>query len=174
MLKITLDHNCLIESNESSSNGKRIRGLISSSSYQCYIANIGASELLPGRVRPTNYNEFETALSMLGLDHLPRLEPMALMDVSFFNRCIMVSDEMVTLSENIRDILFPSLSSTTTTNSRSSLNHLCDIHTMWCHIHYGNDIFLTMDRNYKKQSKETKLIALGAKRIAGPLEINIS
>ena len=54
---------------------------------------------------------------------------------------------------------------------RKWLNRICDIHTMWCHIQNENDIFLTTDRNFKKETKAPKLIALGAGRICHPSEL---
>ena len=51
------------------------------------------------------------------------------------------------------------------------LNRQCDVHSMWCHIRNGNEVFLTTDRNFTKKSKLTKLIDLGAGRICHPNEL---
>ena len=50
------------------------------------------------------------------------------------------------------------------------MNQLCDVHTLWCHIHYGCDVFVTMDRNFYKVTKRQALADLGAKRIIRPVE----
>ena len=55
--------------------------------------------------------------------------------------------------------------------SRAWLNRKCDVLSMWCHIHYGNDVFVTSDGNFHKATKLPRLIALGAKRIARPEEM---
>jgi len=39
---------------------------------------------------------------------------------------------------------------------------------MWCHIHYGSDIFVTRDQDFLKHSIKSRLEALGAKKIATP------
>ena len=35
----------------------------------------------------------------------------------------------------------------------------CDVLTMWCHIHYSNDVFITNDRNFHKATKNLSLSA---------------
>jgi hypothetical protein len=45
------------------------------------------------------------------------------------------------------------------------LNRLCDAHSLWCHIHYKNELFLTSDGNFMKKTKLPRLLALGAGRI---------
>jgi hypothetical protein len=47
-------------------------------------------------------------------------------------------------------------------------NHKCDVLAMWCHIHYGGDVFVTTDRNFMKASKQQRLEALGAREIQTP------
>jgi hypothetical protein len=85
---------------------------------------------------------------------------------------------MSTFHFTIHDILFGNPQSSTSFNlesepntDRKKLNQLCDSQGIWCHIQYGNDVFLTTDRNFTKVTKLPKLIALGAKRICHPGEL---
>lgn len=48
------------------------------------------------------------------------------------------------------------------------LNRICDVQTMWCHLQYENDVFVTSDRNFHKATKTPRLIAMGAGRISTP------
>jgi hypothetical protein len=50
-------------------------------------------------------------------------------------------------------------------------NRKCDILGLWCHIHYKNDIFITGDKNFHKETKKPSLIKLGAKSILLPSEL---
>lgn len=54
---------------------------------------------------------------------------------------------------------------------RKWLNRICDVHGMWCHIYHGNDVFLTTDSNFMKETKRPQLIALGAGSICHPQDL---
>ena len=57
-------------------------------------------------VRPDQYEKFEELLERAGIAHLPRLHPLMIWDVTFWDRAIWASDEMIKLSDAIRDVLF--------------------------------------------------------------------
>ena len=57
-------------------------------------------------------------------------------------------------------------------NARRDRNRLCDVLTMWCHLKYKNDVFLTNDPNFKKQTKLPPLLKLGAGQICAPGEMH--
>jgi hypothetical protein len=178
-MKITIDHNCLVDIENVTGQGQATLKLARSADHECFIVNIGASELRQKGIRPDTYDLFDFFIRGLGLAHLRRLDPMMLIDVGFFDHGIMASDEMVQLSESIGKILFPQpLNSDVVIESspygalgRKQLNHSCDIHTMWCHIYYGNHVFLTSDRNFHKSSKRSQLQKLGADLIMTPTEM---
>jgi hypothetical protein len=46
----------------------------------------------------------------------------------------------------------------------------CDVLTLWSHIWYDGDIFVTRDDNFCKQMKKSKRIELGVGRILRPTE----
>jgi hypothetical protein len=177
-MKITLDHNCIIDLEKRTGIGKKIEEIVSHPGNQCFVVNIGASEMRQNGVRPDHYEKFEELLKSAGIERLPRLNPIAIIDVTFIDKCVFADDEMIKLSTEIESVLFPDQSNVDiatlgldSPQGRKWLNRLCDVHTMWCHIKYGNEVFLTADANFKKQTRLPKLIALGAGQIRHPNEL---
>ncbi len=178
LMKITLDHNCIIDLENRTEIGRKIKEIVSRPGNQCFVVNIGASEMRQKGVLPDHYEKFEELLKSAGIEQLPRLDPMGIIDVTFFDRCVFADDEMIKLSTEIESVLFPDRPNIDiaklgldSPEGRKWLNRLCDVHTMWCHIKYGNEVFLTMDTNFKKQSKLPRLVALGAGHIHYPNEL---
>ncbi len=177
-MKITLDHNCIIAVENKTTVGIKVHVIVSDAANECFIVNIGASEMRKYGVLPDHYEKFEKLLRATGLAHLVRLDPMAIYDVTFWDHCVYADDEMEKLSRKIEEILFPSAAvvdlskvGLDSANGRKWLNRVCDVQTMWCHIRNQNDVFLTTDRNFSKETKRLKLAAMGAGRICHPDEI---
>lgn len=178
-MRITLDHNCLIDLEKDTNEGQALRNIISSTKHECFVVNIGASELREKGIRPDRYHLFDKFINDLGLGEIKRLDPMALIDITFIDHCLISSKKMIELSNKIHSILFPSeIEKDSVIESppfqpigRKFLNRLCDTHSMWCHIHYGDEIFLTSDMNFHKNTKKQKLIDLGVGEIKKPSEI---
>ena len=171
-VKITLDHNCLIDLKQSNNIGVHIRTLLTNTNFEFYIVNVGASEMCENREFANNYETFEAFLKSINLAHLPRLDPLFIWDFSYWDHCIYAEEPTVKLSEDISKVLFNTHSQPTSSKDlKKWRNSLCDIQTMWCHIYYGNDIFLTTDNNFMKISKINKLINIGAKNLCHPLNL---
>ncbi|HBA27742.1 MAG TPA: hypothetical protein DCY98_10215 [Nitrospinae bacterium] len=177
-MKITLDHNCIIHLENDTDVGKAVRAIVTSIANECFVVNIGASEMRKKGVRPDRYEKFEELLGQVGISHLPRLNPMVILDVTFFDRCVFGDDSTIKLAGKIEDALFGESEridiATVGLDSPEGcqwLNRLCDVHGMWCHIQNGNDVFLTTDNNFSKETKLPKLLALGAGRICQPHEL---
>ena len=166
-MKITLDHNCIIDLLKENAKGAKIKTLISSGACDCYVVDIGASEMIERGVCPDRYDTFEQLLFTAGIAHLPRLSPMFIPDVTFVDKSVSALSETIALANNIEDILFGNARP----DSRKWLNRLCDVHTMWCHIQNGNQVFLTSDKNFMKQTKLQRLLDLGAGRICRPTDL---
>lgn len=102
---------------------------------------------------------------------------MGIWDVTFWDNCIYSDEIMTNLSDQIEVILFGNTiggipnGGLSSKEGRKYLNKLCDVHTLWCHIFYGNDIFLTNDGNFMKKTKLPKLLKLGAKNICRPIDL---
>jgi hypothetical protein len=177
-MKITLDHNCIIDLLDGNATGTKIKVLVDSNIHNFYLVDIGASEMREKGVRPDRYDLFNQLLSDAGIAHLPRLSTMFMFDVTFWDRCIWGDKEMIALADRIENILFGDAEpidiaskGIDSSAGRKWLNRLCDVHTMWCHIRNDNDIFLTSDKNFFKETKLPRLVALGAGRICKPNEL---
>lgn len=177
-MNITLDHNCIIDLANRTEVGALIQTIVASNSNQCFIVNIGASEMRERGVRPDRYDKFEELLAEAGVSHLPRLNPMLIFDVTFWDKCVWADDRMIQISQQIDSVLFGQstpvdipVEDLDSTVGKKWLNRLCDVHSMWCHIHNGNDVFLTSDGNFMKTTKLPQLLALGAGRVCSPKEL---
>ena len=85
---------------------------------------------------------------------------------------------MLTLANEIESVLFGETPRIEVTGEAEDspkfaawLNRICDVQTMWCHLHHGNNVFVTSDRNFHKATKLPRLVAMGAGRIAKPEEL---
>lgn len=177
-MKVTLDHNCIIDLLSSTPTSSLIRPKMTTGAHDFFVVEFGASEMRQRGVRPDHYDQFERLLVEAGIANLPRLCPMGIWGVTFWGHCLWASEQMDDLAKRIEDILFdvdqaPSGApgDLDSPDGRKWLNRKCDVLTMWCHIYYGNQVFLTSDKNYMKRSKVPKLVALGAGRICGPSEL---
>lgn len=177
-MKITFDHNCIIDALESDSpSGREIRSIVAERKFDCAVTDLGASEMRQLGIRPDRYDLFEQLLVDAGMDSLTRLQPMMIWNVTFWNRCTWADTSMSTLAKEIEKVLFPSglgaapCSGLDSPPGKKWLNKLCDVHTIWCHIYNDRDIFVTNDKNFMKATKCPKLIRLGAKKIARPADL---
>lgn len=174
-MNITLDHNCIINLEKCTLPYEDIEAIIKNPDNQCFVVNIGASEMREKGVRPEHYEQFEKLLATARIKHLPRLNPMLILDVTFVGRSVLASNEMIRFAQEIESALFPNGQLINTGKVphdqkayKKWLNRICDIHTMWCHIQNRNDVFLTSDENFMKPPKKKKLLALGAREIHSP------
>ena len=177
-MKVTLDHNCIIHLENRTDVGLKIERIVADPQYECFVVNIGASEMREKGIRPDQFEKFEELLGSAGIAHLPRLHPVMIWDVTFWDRCVWASDEMIKLSGAIRTVLFGNsppidiaAEGIDSSAGRKWLNQTCDVETLRCHIDSGNDIFLTTDANFTKETKLPKLLALGARGICHPFDI---
>jgi hypothetical protein len=177
-MKITLDHNVIIDLANGSENIARLREVLADKEHQAYVVEIGASEMRQRGIRPDRFDLFEELLEKAGIRELPRLMPMMIWDVTFWDHGLWSDDVMSNRATEIEQILFgdsPRIEIAGETQDSSKfaawLNRICDVQTMWSHMHYANDIFVTSDRNFHKATKLPRLIAMGAGRISKPEEL---
>jgi hypothetical protein len=177
-MKVTLDHNCIIHLVNRTEIGEKMGAIVHDERNQCFVVNIGASEMLERGVRPNRYDKFEELLETASIAHLPRLDPLLIWDLTFWDKCVWDSDETRKLATEIEAALFGNSQRVDIAAlglesplARKWVNQMCDVQTMWCHIQNGNDVFLTTDGNFSKESKMPRLLALGAGRIAHPSEL---
>lgn len=187
MLRVTIDTNCLIDIDEKRPNAKFILELYQRhlrGELELAIVGIAASENQQGGERLTNIQSFLDRLNALNVGKLLILKPPGIWDVTFWDWFIYGSDENTKLQENIHYILFPNypfgypefcamsgIDPTLPVDSKW-LNRRCDVCTLATHIITGRDVFIANDKNFSKPSKVQALIALGAKKILKPDQIN--
>lgn len=178
VVKVTLDHNVIIDLANRTSNVDRIRKMLAAEDCQAYVVEIGASEMRQRGIRPERYDLFEQLLDDAGIRSLPRLTPMMIWDVTFWDHWVWSDDLMLNRAADIEQVLFGDASRidlqvgiNDSKKFKKWLNRTCDVHTMWCHLHYANDVFVTSDRNFCKATKLTQLLEMGAGRICSPEEL---
>ncbi len=186
-MKITLDHNCIIALEMNEPDAQYIRDLIdmhNRNKIQVRVAAIGASEMLPGKKYPSHFSDYDNRIAALGLKQVEKLSPVGKWDMTYWDQSVYGDQRTEALERRIHDILFPDIEfdyqAFCKIHSLSPLasdqlnetwrNAKCDVLGLWSHINYGGDIFITSDRNFHKQSKKPRLIALGAKNIMTPQE----
>jgi hypothetical protein len=177
-MKITLDHNVIIDLVNSSENVSRLLDSLINTKHQAFVVEIGASEMRQRGIRPERYDLFEQLLQDAGVSKLPRLTPMMIWDVTFWDHGLWCDEKMEALAGQIEEILFggsPPINASELSEDSPKmaawLNRLCDVQTMWCHLHYANDVFVTSDRNFHKATKTPRLLSLGAGRICRPEDL---
>lgn len=187
MLKLTLDTNCIYALDENrepdASALRRLLAAHAAGAVQLRLAAISASELQRTGPYLENFNQFQQRLVDLHLDHLEILLPPATLDVGFLDRFLLVEDDDTHLLELIHKVLFPTrpfelqdaIDAAPPGRDRRDVerkwrNGLLDAQAIWCHIHHGGDVFVTVDTNFFKVTKKPKLAALGAPQILNPVQ----
>lgn len=174
-MKLTLDHNVIIDLANDSANITRLRDMLADEQHQAYVVEIGASEMRQRGIRPDRFDLFEELLDEAGIRAMPRLMPMMIWDVTFWDHGLWSDVFMANRANEIEAVLFGDSTRIDIAGEPENspkyaawLNRICDVQTMWCHLHYGNDIFVTSDRNFHKVTKLPRLVAMGAGRISKP------
>jgi hypothetical protein len=135
-MKVTLNHNCIIHLIDRTTTGTLVRMAVDTPAHQCFVVNIGASEMRERGIEPGRYDKFEELLSKAGIQHLPRLDPMGMWGIAFWDRCVWADDNMSKLSDELEAILFGSELSGMPPEGLDSpvgrkwLNRLCDAHSL--------------------------------------------
>ncbi|MBA3071969.1 MAG: hypothetical protein FP831_00030 [Anaerolineae bacterium] len=104
------------------------------------------------------------------------MKPIAVWGMCFWDWCIWGSDEDFDLLRKIHLVLFPETPYEWGEYAKQKnldinildqtwKNHRFDSMTIWSHIKYTNDFFITNDNNFHKQTKKGVLINFGARKI---------
>jgi hypothetical protein len=178
-INFTLDFNCLIslENNDSfASDLQKLVELHEKNVINLYVPAISANEKQINGEYADSIEQFFERIDKLSKRRFEILKPIAIWNMGYWDYCIWYDDEMMDLVNKIHLILFPNL----------PVNHLdyakihdldpeilspkwrnprCDVISLWCHIFYKNDIFITNDVNFHKKTKQKPLISLGSNKI---------
>ncbi len=106
VMKLTLDHNVVIDFSLGSPRVARVGDVLAAKSHQAHLVEIGASEMRRRGIKPDRYDLFEQLLAEGGIDDLPRLAPMAIWDVTFWDHALWCDEEMQSQAKQIEGILF--------------------------------------------------------------------
>ncbi len=195
-MNLTFDHNCLIDLELNEGQAEALKFLVdkhNSEKINISVSAISASERLLGNTYAQNFSEFKQRVSHLFQRQVIILKPITYYGVGYYDWCI-YNDEggpLSQLEKKIHHVLFPNTKFKWSDHAHSNnvdpneasdnqdsiwqtwRNKKCDTLTMWCHIYYGNNIFVTMDKNFHKASKKTSLISLGAEQVMYPDEVSM-
>jgi hypothetical protein len=189
---LTLDMNCILDlelAEHSFSNLKDVVAKHDHGLIDIAVPAIAASERLPSGSYADNFAQFETRIRRLSERPFEIILPLLYLDITYFDHCIYGDEALVNLERKIHDVLFSRSRFRWKDEARAQgldpndaaahendlwkrwRNRKCDVLSMWCHIHYHRDIFVTRDGNFHKATKKAALIKLGANRIARPKEL---
>lgn len=177
-MKVTLDHRCIVQLADRTEAGARLGKLVSNGAMRCFVVNIGAARMRRRGARPEHYGRFEELLAAAGCGHLPRLDPMFIVDLTFWGKCVSAGDEDVRLARDIGAALFGEAPGVDIPDDgldspagRKWIDRHCDVQTMWTHIRSRNDVYVTTEESFLMESRRPRLSALGVGRICLPGEV---
>jgi hypothetical protein len=185
-MRVTVDTNFLIDLDTNGISrdiAKRILELHRTKVIEIQVVAIAASERQVDGNSLSDFGEFKDRLERLGLSRVCLLNPMAYLNVCYIGHCVIAGTEQIAFEKQIHDILFPNIDfvfddfvsnnpgSDEALLNRRWRNARCDVQSMWAHIKANNEIFLTRDGNFVKESKKARLVALGANSILTPEEV---
>lgn len=186
VLKFTLDHNCIVDLDEGREpRAGCLRSLLARhEAGDAVVRLVAASASERQRNGPylENFGQFQERLAALGLGHLELLAPVLVVDVSYLDWCVLAGEEDIAFMRQIHGVLFPghcfdlqdALASADgqppEVIERKWRNRELDVQALWCHIHYGGDVFVTSDQVFFRKEKREPLARLRAGKILRPCE----
>lgn len=184
---VTLDNMCIIDLEQNREDASQIKRLIQmhhDKEISLRVVAASASELKQGgETHPQHFDEFKQRITSTGLGAVKILPTLWYVGVSFVGYCLVGGGWLSKLEEEIQGILFAEdemeypdfcrkhrYDEKTKEEWNEWLRRKCDVLTLWSHIWYDGDIFVTRDDNFFKQTKKPKLIELGAGKILRPTD----
>jgi hypothetical protein len=182
MVRYTLDTNCIIAMEESRPEASALRTLVEKDHQGTVIVQIPAITAAERQRSGTpleHFDHFRARIAALGLGKAVFLRPPMYVGLCFADYCIVHGDEFLSQERAIHEVLFSSVPFEIDTSEHPVgskqwlrwLNAKCDVLMMWCHLHYGGDVFVTSDKNFHAGSKRFRLLSMGAGSIVRPNEI---
>ena len=187
MIKVTLDHNAIVDLEQNNKYATYYRKLVElhiNGKIHLRISAIHASEKKPNGTYVTNFAEFKRRIDAIGLSSVEILAPLCYAGISFAGYCLVGGGNLSKLEEEIQTILFPNiemeytqyekkqgLGQKNTKTMEKWMNAKCDVLSLWSHIYYKGDIFVTKDNHFHKKTKKPLLIQLGAVDILEPNKV---
>ena len=191
-MKLTFDANCLIDLEEREGSFEELREIITyheSKKVSVFFPAILASEKLRSGIYASNFQDFHIRSQSLSTRNIELLKPPFYLNLTFLNWSIFSNDQTEEIEKRIHHILFPNISFSWKDYAIQNnldpedpsnlllkignkwLNRKCDTLSLWCHIYYGNDVFVTRDKNFFKSTKLPEIIKLGSNNILHPINV---
>jgi len=174
MVSITLDTNCLIDLEEGREDSKHLVKIIDywrKGKVSLSVVAVSASENQKAGESNKSYAEFERKLGNIGLEGAEHLLPIGVWNLGYWNHFLWADEEMTSLKEEIRNILFPKIAISPPTNIAKNSkwrNQLCDVLVAWCHAYHKTDYLITRDSNFHKHKLELEKV--GVRNIIHPID----
>jgi len=183
-VNLTLDMGCIADLEEENTAAPYLRSLIRLHERQVLtlrVVAIGASERHPDGMFAADFAEFAERLACLGLNGVEILEPVFRFGLTFDGWSLWPDAELEQLEQRIHQALFPRidflwgqfLRRRGGDTARDVLHARwrqarCDVLTMWAHLRYGGDIFVTRNEVYWQRDRRERLIRMGAGDVLTP------
>jgi hypothetical protein len=170
VLNLTLDHNCLINLENETSDWlgvKRLIDLHHAGVVRVHVGLISASENVKGGSKPS-HRTFAEWIERLGLSKLPQVLPEARVGMSDIGFSVIAGDD--DLDKRVRAIIHPSAEvdyQRFATEKAWPLNGpvhpkwrnmACDVDGMVAHIRQGHHVFVTEDRHFLNKRDSLRLL----------------
>ncbi|NEA55584.1 hypothetical protein G3I60_15860 [Streptomyces sp. SID13666] len=186
MLSFTLDTNCLIAVEEERPEAGAVRDLVarqrSGLATVRLVATMAAETQRDGTVLD-NFSHFQRRIDGLGFGELEILAPVAVCDLTYLDWCVFAHDDTEAEIRRLHEVLFPTApfgyldavpghldEEARRLAERKWRNQQLDVLVLHTHIMAKADVFVSNDRNFRKQSKRPRLAELGAKVILSPAD----
>ncbi|MFK0172505.1 hypothetical protein ACIQU5_27275 [Streptomyces sp. NPDC090306] len=186
MLSFTLDTNCLIAVEEDRSDAEAVRQVVArqrAGAAQVRLVATMAAETQRDGSLLDNFSHFQRRVDVLGLGELEILAPVAVCDLTFVEWCVVAHDEAEAELRRLNEILFPTFpynfleavpehlaEQERKLAERKWRNQRLDVLVLHTHIMAKADVFVTSDKNFRKQGKRDRLAVLGAGAILSPAD----
>ena len=187
MLRYTLDTNCIYALEEERWGADALRKLISAhgtESADVALVAISASDRQLDGCWYESFDTFQSRLARLGISHLPLLRPIGYWGITYWDWCAWAAPELLELEQRIHRVLFPNeplrwedrlaalgeypVPELVDREYPKWRNRRCDDLALLSHVSNQRDVFVTSDGAFHQATKVTRLIDLGAGRIARP------
>jgi hypothetical protein len=193
-MDVTFDTNCLVDLELKEGAVGELSAIIAAHEEEkitISVPGIGASERLKDGTFAKNFSLFQQRINKLTKRQFEILKPPLYLGLAYFNWAILAGDTMIDLERQIHQILFPEIhfiwadhaiahgldpNQAVEEHNKEWIkwrNRKCDTLSLWCHIYYNKDVFVTRDKNFHKATKKAALEKLGAKCILLPTEVGL-
>ena len=186
-MNVTFDTNCIIHLEENRPAAPYVRRIVQGAAergLKLRVVGISASERSRDGQYPRSFGDFETKIAGVGLGDVEILKPPAILDVTYWDHCVLGCEEWTEEARRIHEILFPTIPFTYTDfRVRFGVdpaapglhykwrNRAIDTRALWTHMHNGGGVFVTSDNDFHKpEEKKSSLARLGAGEILRPKE----